>query len=290
MDVHLSVITSQIQGIVMKKLSLFLAIFLLIPVSATADEYLSVSSVGVSCADNAPTVYSEPLQEGYLYLVEISGTYYANDQITSDARFNNRPPTSGDEWWDLVPKYTSYGEDLLEMFINGEAIDWDYEAAEWGNDNAFNEAHVYSVHVYGDGSGLELHIYDICSGNNSGGLNVAIIELTVDTDGDLIPDDEDICPNDAQNDADADGVCGDVDACLGTSEGDVVDADGCSIAQLCPCDSDWNNHGGYVSCVSQLADDFVDAGLLTPPEKGAIVSAAAQSDCGKKDKPKKGKK
>jgi hypothetical protein len=83
-------------------------------------------------------------------------------------------------------------------------------------------------------------------------------------------------------DSDGDGVDDDSDNCAGTASGDVVDATGCSIAQYCPCDNNWKNHGKYVSCVAHNAEDFVDAGLITEAEKDAIVSVAAQSDCGKK--------
>lgn len=83
-------------------------------------------------------------------------------------------------------------------------------------------------------------------------------------------------------DADGDGVDDAADQCADTVPGDVVDATGCSIAQYCPCDNDWKNHGKYVSCVSHAANDFADTGLITEAEKGAIVSAAGRSDCGKK--------
>ncbi|KAA0229393.1 hypothetical protein EDS67_11925 [candidate division KSB1 bacterium] len=83
-------------------------------------------------------------------------------------------------------------------------------------------------------------------------------------------------------DADGDGVDDNADQCAGTVSGDVVDATGCSIAQYCPCDNGWKNHGAYVSCVAHSANDFVGAGLITETEKGDIVSEAAQSDCGKK--------
>lgn len=58
------------------------------------------------------------------------------------------------------------------------------------------------------------------------------------------------------------------------------------IDELCPCagplsGGTWKNHGGYVSCVAQTAGAFVQQGLLTGAEKGAIVSAAARSKCGK---------
>lgn len=81
-------------------------------------------------------------------------------------------------------------------------------------------------------------------------------------------------------DADGDGVDDAADACAATVPGDIVDADGCSIAQRCPCDRDWKNHGTYVSCVSKTANAFAKQGLIGRSEKRAIMSAAARSQCG----------
>ena len=83
-------------------------------------------------------------------------------------------------------------------------------------------------------------------------------------------------------DSDGDGVLDSVDACANTAPGDVVNANGCSIAQLCPCGSTWRNHGSYVSCVAQSAEAFATAGLITWEEKDVVVSTAAKSDCGAK--------
>ena len=47
-----------------------------------------------------------------------------------------------------------------------------------------------------------------------------------DDDGDGIPDDQDPCPNDAENDIDGDGVCGDVDNCPYTANRDQADVCG----------------------------------------------------------------
>lgn len=62
----------------------------------------------------------------------------------------------------------------------------------------------------------------------------------------------------------------------------TVNADGCALADLCPCASAWKNHGAYVSCVAKAGNAFVAAGLFTPAEKDAATSAAAESTCGKK--------
>jgi len=83
-------------------------------------------------------------------------------------------------------------------------------------------------------------------------------------------------------DADGDGVPDNVDNCPGTSAGEVVNASGCSIDQLCPCKNQWKNHGRYVSCVDDAAENFAAAGLITKAEESAIVSEASQSLCGVK--------
>jgi len=69
---------------------------------------------------------------------------------------------------------------------------------------------------------------DICPG----------FDDTIDTDSDAVPDDCDACPQDAANDADGDGFCGEIDTCaLGD---DRLDADGDGTADacdLCPQDA-----------------------------------------------------
>jgi hypothetical protein len=50
----------------------------------------------------------------------------------------------------------------------------------------------------------------------------------------------------------------------------------------CPCDDNWKNHGQYVSCVARAAKEALLGELITQEERGAIVSAAAKNDCGRK--------
>ena len=72
------------------------------------------------------------------------------------------------------------------------------------------------------------------------------------------------------------------DTCLGTSQGDKVNSEGCSIAQICPCDSAWKNHGKYVVCVVHTAQGLVAEGFITDEELDVIASNAGQSACGHK--------
>jgi len=126
----------------------------------------------------------------------------------------------------------------------------------------------------------------------------------LDDDGDGVLDESDNCPlniNPGQDDFDGDGagdycdsdndsdeVLDAVDACLFTPAGAIINANGCAIADLCPCihpdgTDRWKNHGKYVSCVVHAANDFRDAGLIGDSEHGGIISDAGQSACGVKN-------
>lgn len=88
--------------------------------------------------------------------------------------------------------------------------------------------------------------------------------------------------NGCVNDEDCDGVADLADSCPATPQGTLINSAGCSISQLCPCDGNWKNRGGYTNCVSNAANAFVTEGLLTLAGKDALVSAAAKSNCGSK--------
>ena len=125
-----------------------------------------------------------------------------------------------------------------------------------------------------------------------------------DIDGDTVLNENDNCPFDVNteqidtdndgagdvcdNDIDGDGVLDADDACVPTPLDEVVNAEGCSISEICPCAHPdgagrWKNHGAYVRCVAHTSEDFVSAGLITEIEKDAILSEAGISICGHKN-------
>jgi hypothetical protein len=68
--------------------------------------------------------------------------------------------------------------------------------------------------------------------------------VPVDADGDICPEVASATGSSGLGDAcdpdiDGDGVIDSADACVPTAPGVVVDGDGCSIADLCPCEGGW---------------------------------------------------
>lgn len=85
-------------------------------------------------------------------------------------------------------------------------------------------------------------------------------------------------------DADGDGVEDPFDRCP-DSEAGPTDADGCSVAQLCPCagrDGEaWRNHGHYVVCVIRAAVKVGRHNDLGAAGMRGLVPSAARSACGR---------
>jgi|SRR5882724_218726 len=122
--------------------------------------------------------------------------------------------------------------------------------------------------------------------------------LSPDSDGEGIPDDADNCrtiPNPLQEDTDGDGK-GDVcdcspsyDPCTHGPCTVVIDGFDSGVPNyVFPDGTSFNDkiadcaaahaahHGEFVRCVSNLANDWKEAGLITEAQKGAIVSCAAR--------------
>lgn len=78
-------------------------------------------------------------------------------------------------------------------------------------------------------------------------------------------------------DTDGDGVLDEHDACEGTAAADVVDPDGCSLAQLCPCDEPGGENGQRAACVARSLRRFVELGLVEVSGTGAALSGSVQA-------------
>lgn len=92
------------------------------------------------------------------------------------------------------------------------------------------------------------------------------------------------------NDDDDDGVANRDDLCPGTQPGEAVNAQGCSIDQLCPCagpagGGSWKSHRQYVKCVKDRAGEFLTNGWIDEVENTAIIRRAKDSDCGRGSHP-----
>ncbi|MBT3878408.1 MAG: HYR domain-containing protein [Candidatus Scalindua sp.] len=128
---------------------------------------------------------------------------------------------------------SDFGQFTNTQYINNGATLW--TSAGW---NRYAE-HAYAILILEralggacldtDGDGI-CNDDDLCPNNKN---------PQVDSDEDGIGDDCDTCPNDADNDADSDGICGDVDSCPNDAENDA-DGDGI-CGDIDPCPYDANN-------------------------------------------------
>lgn len=105
---------------------------------------------------------------GTLYKIVASGTAFAGDTIDFDAKYSITNRITGDTWTDCVSGYEGYGPTLLDLMVNGGAVDW----------GAYNSDHIYEYILTGTGTpaNFQFQIYDIYPPNNYGSLTVDIYE------------------------------------------------------------------------------------------------------------------
>ncbi|MBL7775986.1 MAG: hypothetical protein JNK89_08290 [Saprospiraceae bacterium] len=97
-------------------------------------------------------------------------------------------------------------------------------------------------------------------------------EGVCDTDGDGCNDNEDPHPNSIQTPTVV------IDGCNSNVPNLFVTSCSTMSDLIADCAASAGNHGQFVSCVTQLANGWKQAGLITGAQKGAIVSCAAQSN------------
>lgn len=126
-----------------------------------------IETVTVAAIDSTAVTSPSSLTNGTNYVLKVMGTANAGDTIDFDAKYSLTGNVLGDTWTDPVSGYISYGNDLLNLQVNGSFVNW----------GAFNPAHEYYYMVTGDGNPVSLLIYDVYYPNNSGSLTVEIYEL-----------------------------------------------------------------------------------------------------------------
>ena len=112
-------------------------------------------------------VTSITFANGEHYKLVASGTANAGDGIQFDAKYSYRTPTST-EWTDAVSTYESYGANLLDLYVNGNNVDW----------GAYNPAHTYTIYLDGTGTpaNFGFQTYDVYYPNNVGSLTVQVYQ------------------------------------------------------------------------------------------------------------------
>ncbi len=128
-----------------------------------------------------PVVTTTDTIPGLTYLLEASGTYFAGGSgaydIQADAKYSQDAyqRANGLGWTDSVDGYGSYGPSLLDLLVNGQAVDW----------GAYNSGHRYTLPLAATGSPvtLDLNINDVYPMNNTGGLCAALYQQVYAFDG-----------------------------------------------------------------------------------------------------------
>jgi hypothetical protein len=167
--------------------------------------------------------------------------------------------------------------DKNSKYALGVTVDRDNDGVPNVDDNCPDLANSSQANQDGDAAG------DACDDDDDNdGIADAADNCPLAYNPDQADYDGDNIGNVCDRDADGDGVNDGMDACLATPVAAVVDATGCAIADLCPCENDWKNHGAYVRCVAHAAEQFLVAGLIGTSEKDATVANAGQSACGSK--------
>lgn len=136
------------------------------------DDWVLKETVQVPANGDTPVTASTTFENGAKYNLKAYGTAWACNQegchVNFDAEYStNYDGTQG--WINGVEQYESWGENLLDLKVNGEFVDW----------GAFNSDHIYYYELIGTETSatFEFVIYDIYYPNNTGYISVDIYKL-----------------------------------------------------------------------------------------------------------------
>ncbi len=157
----------------MRKIHVFfavLAVAMLCQTAVAGPTWVVIDTVSVP-ATGGSVSSAMTLGLGDSYLLEAIGTFSAGANITADAEYASGPTSF--VWQDEVEGYTSYGEGLLEVRVDGAFVEW----------GPYNPGHIYTLAYTGTGAPVSFDIYDIYGSNNTGALEVNIYQHVVPVPG-----------------------------------------------------------------------------------------------------------
>lgn len=170
---------------------------------------------------------------------------------------------------------------IWNLLLERGSLDIDEDIVDYNEDNCPFDFNPEQVNTDGDLLG------DICDADMDGdGIENESDNCLLVSNADQADFDDDGLGDVCDLDADNDEINDDLDLCLYTHADTTVNASGCSLAQLVPCEgpdekTSWKNHGQYVSKMAKEAKIFRKQELINQWEFLTIMQAAAQSTCGK---------
>ena len=176
----------------------------------------------------------------------------------------------------------------FEVVVSGVTCttDSDNDGIDDDQDNCPSIANASQTDTDGDGDGDACDSDDDGDGVADGSDNCPLVSNVgqADFDGDGIGD---ACDSDDDND----GISDDQDVNDNSDTSPTVSIDGCSsgvdnenvgsgntmMDLINSCAANAGNHGQFVSCVTQLTNQWKAAGLITNQQKNNITNCASQS-------------
>lgn len=169
-------------------------------------------------------------------------------------------------WSNSGPYHTAtvIWDGISREIIGGHNLADNPQDAFWATINGAQYGPSIILH-YSVPTDVYIGVSDSHIGDNTGGISILVtsVSIVTDSDGDGIPDDEDICPGgddnidgdedgipdfcdvcplDPENDADGDGLCSDKDNCPLIANGDQINTDEDNMGDACDTDDDNDNH------------------------------------------------